>query len=600
MTSLTASVAAALLVVVLAAGSIWLEVRRSDRRRLPLRIAAALGASVALGLLLEPPRISAGRQSEVALLVTEGARPPDIRRVADSVRPAHIFRLGDSLSDLRTLRSRHPGIRRVVVAGWGVDSIDLRELRDVAVGFRPAPLPDAIREMEWPREVALGEDVVLRGRADPLMPIRFRTEWGTRDSVIADSAGGFVLRARPRATGFARLEVEAGGRRDTLATWVREAPPLALLVVRSAPSFETSRVRDWIAARGGTVLGRFEVSAGRARVDQINTALPAPRPVTSALLDSFDVLWIDARALQRLSRVEAGAVRAAADSGLGVLLEAKDLTAGRRFFGEPFPSIMPEPAARSASLRWADGHRSSGIPLVAGHISVPPGSRVLAADERGRVAVSWTSIGAGSVVTSLVSRPSRWLLEGERAAYDAYWSRILGAARRPRPRWEVAAEPFAGPHRPVVVRRVSADPIAAIVTGRSGSADTVYTATVAQGIVEGRFWPRVAGPHIIIGAGDSLGLDVMPASAWPGVRATVRYDATRRWAALQSTSAGAARETIVESPMPRRWLFAVLLACVSILWWERRNVQVRPSRKEGERTWPKPCPFFARFMKRDE
>ena len=562
---------AAILAVVLAAGSIWLELRRPDRRRLPLRISAALVAAIAMALLVDPPRIAVARHRETALLVTDGARPGEIRRVADSIRAALILR-ADSSADLRTLRSRHPGIRRIVVVGWGLDSIELAALRDVMLDFVPSETPPGIGAIDWPREIALGEDVVVRGRADALARVRIVTEWGAVDSATADSAGSFELRTRPRAAGFVRLAVQAGTRRDTLAVWARETRPPPLLIFRSRPSFETSRLRDWLGARGGTVLARWEVTAGRARVDRVNTELPTPRPVTSALLDSFDVLWIDARALQRLSGAEADVVRAAVNAGLGVLLEPEDLGPARRFFGEPFPSVVAGPEARPARLRWSDGRSAPPIPVQRGEISDRPGRRTVASDERGRVVASWSPIGSGAVVVSLVPRPSRWLLEGERPAYDAYWSRVLGAARRPRPRWEASAEAFPAPHRPVVVGREATGAVAALVRTPSGNLDTMYADPVTPTRVEGRYWPREPGPHVISGAGDSLGFEVFPAASWPTVRAVARRDATRRWAALQGGAAAAAVPVLVSSPVPRGWLFGLLLAGVSLLWWERRAI----------------------------
>jgi hypothetical protein len=201
-----------------------------------------------------------------------------------------------------------------------------------------------------------------------------------------------------------------------------------------------------------------------------------------------------------------------------------------------------------------------------------PGRRTVASDERGRVVASWAPIASGAVVVSLVPRPSRWLLEGERPAYDAYWSRVLGAARRPRPRWEASGQAFPAPHQPLVVGRQSVEAVVALVRTPSGNVDTMYADPVAPTRVEGRYWPREPGPHVITGAGDSVGFEVFPAASWPAVRAAGRQDATRRWAALQGGAAAGAVPILVGSPIPRAWLFALLLAGVSLLWWERRTI----------------------------
>ena len=566
------TLAATILLAVLVAATTWLEVRRPDRRHLLLRIIAAVVSAIALTLVLAPPYVAGTRRSEVALLVTEGASAAEVRRIADSVQPAHTLRLGDSLQDLRTLGRRHPGLREVVVAGWGLDSVELRNLRGLTIGFVPSALPDGPRELSWPREVALGEDVLVEGVAGRSARVRLDAGRGLADSVVADSVGRFVLRTRPRAAGLGRFTILANGRSDTIPVWVREARPPALLVIRSSPSFESSRLRDWLAARGGSILVQSDVSVGRARVDQVNSIRASLRPITASLLDSFDVIWIDGRTLGRLARTEAAALRAAVDSGLGLLLEPDDLAAARRLFGQPFPALVRGAAARPARLRWEDGAVAAQLPIAGGEIGSTFATRTLAADDGGRPVVTWSPLGAGGVVTSLVTRPSRWLLEGERAAYDAYWSRLLAAAQRPRPRWELVGAAHPVPHEPIVLRRAATEPAPVIVRSPSGKHDTVYAEPAGPGRIEGRYWPREAGAHLLAGAGDSLGFEVAPPGAWQTLRAAGRDAATRRAIATQGAGGSPAPLVAVESQVPRGWFVPLLLLGLTCLWWERRTI----------------------------
>ena len=561
--------AAAILFAALATFSAWLELRRRDRRRLPLRLGAAILSSAALALLVNPPMVRRTHQPEVVLLVTPGAGPGELREIADSIRPARTLALGDSLPDLRTLRHSHPGIRRVVVSGWGLDSAELRHLRGLAIDFVPSDAPLGIAELDWPRDVALGEDVVVRGRAAPLAAVQLRVGLRVADSAAADSTGAFALRARPGAPGAFPLAIEAGGRRDSLSIWVRESRPPALLALRAGPSFEASRLRDWLARRGGSVFSRIDVSRGRARTERVNTAAPIVPELTLSLLDSFDILWIDARALQRLSTREAASLSAAVDSGLGLLLEPNALVTARRVLGEPFPT-RASGTAGATRLHWRVGGASAAIPAPQDRIAAMPPGSVLAADDRGMPAVVWFPIGLGSVVTSVVTRPSRWLLEGERGAYDAYWSHVLSAAARPRARWELVGASLPTQHHPVLFRRDATDPIEALVRAPSGRLDTVHVDPAPAGRVEGRYWPREAGLHMLTGAGDSLGFDVMDAGSWTSLRAHERLAATRRWVATQPASAAAGTLQAFPSALPRTWLFPLILSGMTYLWWERR------------------------------
>jgi len=146
------------------------------------------------------------------------------------------------------------------------------------------------------------------------------------------------------------------------------------------------------------------------------------------------------------------------------------------------------------------------------------------------------------------------------------------------PRWTIATP---GPwlvNRPVTMIVQSARPLSfALIATPTGARDTVFVARDPLDTTRGvaTYWPREPGWHDIEG-GEGTALFAQPATAWRGVQATDRLDATARYAVATAgrdpdhTGATAGRPVPGRRPISPRWFFGLFLAGAGTLWSVRR------------------------------
>ena len=569
MTTPAASAAVLLVAVGAYATLALLELRRADRRHLAARLLALAAAVAALAALALAPGRTVRRAGTRAVLITEGAGVAEASRIADSAGAALVIRQADSTRDGEAIRERVPAVRELVIAGWGLDSARLAGLAGLAVSFVPSPLPPGVMHAAWPERLTQGDELVVRGRLeDPGGAVSLVAPDGSADSARAGDDGSFTLRLRPRARGFARFLLRSAAATDTIGVQVAPPRPLRLLVLRSAPDYEASRLRDWVARRGGSVAMRTRISAGRRRTEGVNAAAELPERLTSALLRQFDIAAIDAASLRALSPAERAALDAAVrDEGLGLLVDPEAL---------PFAASAGRAASRSGRIRLG-ARLAPAVTLSPATLrpSAAPGAAgaVLFRNEAGNPVAGWRPQGAGRIGTTLVRNPSRWTLGGERELFDRYWAGLLGALARPAPGWSISGAGISRPGEPVRLLRQGEVIGQAIVLRPDGAADTVALDPGADSTGSaGVYWPRLAGRHLVRGSPDSAWFQVAPAGTWTAMRAARSVDATMAWAALHGPGADPASEERSREPYPRWWFVGLFLAGATWLWWERRLV----------------------------
>ncbi|HEU4829232.1 MAG TPA: hypothetical protein VFT04_08545 [Gemmatimonadales bacterium] len=544
-----------------------LEVRRRDRRHLALRIGASVIALGALTALALEPALPRHIVNERVVLAAGGISRAGAQRIADSAAARQVLVLGESVADLSALRRTHPSVAEVVVAGWGLPADELARAGDLRVSLAPVPLPPGIRSLSWPSRVVLGESVAITGKAIPASWIHLGGTGVTSDSARADTDGGFELRFTPRAAGLQSFTLANGGVTDTGAVDVRARTPPAVLLVEGTPGFELTHLRRWLARRGGKVAARTSVSRGRSRTFAVKGASAPGRALTAELLRDFDIVILDDAAARAMSGSELAALRdAVTREGLGVLVTGAGLRPG----GLPLPATRPGRATRTIRVR-AVGSRKLSPPVTAESWTPMPDAAgtVLLEEGDGDAVVAWEAAGAGRVGISAVRNPSRWLLEGDRDAYDRYWTAILASLARPAARWRLPSELPAETGRPFSLTWPSRlDTL--LVSGPDGI-DTLFPTPDRDSLTwTATLWPRSTGEYRAYGPGDTLRFRAAARGGWLAARAAANQRATELHAALHDQQASGA-DSVAAAPVAP-WIFlAIFTAASGWLWWERRG-----------------------------
>ena len=455
-----------------AAGCSSLEWRRANRLRLIARLAATFLAVTALALLglrpvvWQPAVPAAGRLRAVLWTPLDSPAPlPDLTGIDAS----HRFVLPDAarldpaavpVPDAAFLRRRFPEIGTLRILGDGLDPAELDALRGLRVEYKPPPShPGApgIRFLHCPRELNLGDPLVIQGRLGGLAPntnvtLTLEAPDGattSAPSTPADAAGEtpFTIQAAsPPSIGrfLWRLRAPAAANAPALdvSLGVAVIPPdlPRLLVLESAPRFDTAALRRWFEQAGGTLIARAQI--GQDRYQYTSAAAASPPPFTALdapFLAGFDLLLADARALLALPPAERDTLlRAVADTGFGVLVLPDDAPLPV----EPNP-LLPwklSPVAsdspggdRPARLQWPGQAVPTDLPIPAAPFEIVPGraQRPLLGDRQGHTLAAADPRGRGQLALTLVRDTTRWQRENDPAAFATYWSFLFSQLARP-------------------------------------------------------------------------------------------------------------------------------------------------------------------------
>lgn len=633
MTFLSSHSAAWMILVFALLGAVTLliaEWRRPDTRRRPARLGATLLAIAALALwALRPARrggeaeATAGQATAALWTVGTMQQSP----APTEVEPRYRFALPGAdthtdagatfLPDAATLRRRFPEIGRLHILGDGLDPAELSSLAGLRVEFTPGSRPTAaanapsILSLRCPRGLTLGDTLVVEGRAGGLRagettvftleaPDGTTTEGNTS---AADTTGeaGFTVRApSPSAAGKFEwpLHLKGSATHETLGIEVRAPSLPRVLVLESAPRFDTALLRRWYEDAGGTVCERLRLGQDRYRFFAANRSVPMEfNALDTPLLARFDLVLADGRALASLPAPEREILRAAvADTGLGLLVLADDallppaVVAPDRAWLFPWQLRALEAATDNtangtehlARAVWPGLAQPAEIPLPAAPVEIVPrsGQTGVVRDDQGRTLAALATFGRGTLALTLVRETGRWQRANEPGAFAGYWSFLFAqTARRQETsgRWTLAG----GDDGPMFVDQPlelvwNGPPPAAIHVTDESDAAPVTLAPESDPNEPNRwratFWPRRAGWQRVESGSARLDFYVHPAGSWPALAAERKREGTARFAA--QTSAGPVAPTASHpsepTPVAAGWWFGAFLLGAGFLWIERR------------------------------
>src|SRR5690606_8006627 len=296
--------------------------------------------------------------------------------------------------------------------------------------------------------------------------------------------------------------------------------------------------------------------------------------ITETLLDQFDLVVLDGSTLQALTGTERGVLDRAIRTGGWGLLIAPDSLARRD--EQRFPFRLPSTGDLDGRMvrPLGTGKRAGSgtpVPAVADEIIPEVGVRPLMRDPVGRVVAATAPQGAGVVGTSMISAPSRWLIEEEPSAFAEYWGAMIGAlARNRNDRWALAADgpPSVDLALSLVLVTSDSQPDAS-VTRPDGTVDSLG---LARDVAEphrwwGRYWPMEVGWHYATNRdGESYPFHVsVPTES--ALEAAVRLMATDRRASGGSVDSTGYLES-ARQPLPPLFPFLALVTATALLWGE--------------------------------
>jgi hypothetical protein len=584
-----------------------LELRRPNRRQLLLRLLAVGMATLSLAMLCLEPMHRQPIHASDAFLLTSGFGAKQVQRAADSIHPARVFALpravgADTLANLELLPNvamllrRYPHIRHVHIFGDGLRPDELESIASLQVSLHLAPLPDGPIAATYPHRIVLGEPFQVQGtwhttRRDSLW--LYLALHGERcDSLLLVGEGQllFALNALPKQAGtwlYTLCALRAA--RDTafvgtVPIHVVPPQPIRVLILESAPSFETRALKQWASVTGNALAIRSMVSREKFFTECLNMAPFALERLTASILEKVDVVITDVETVLRLSAPEQAALRQAVEAGLGLLMALSDAPAKRLrehdFFLGFFTAVPESNEGRFVRPQGFSLRQSSGtaLPIAPLRLRHRFGAEVLVQDEAGRALVLAAARGLGKVAVSIVQETFRWALEGRRELYADYWSHILKRLARPNLEtdlWAHSMLPTVDLPCQLTLRTLSAAPFA-IVKLPSGAYDTLFFRQhpIEPTQWESMFWSREPGWHQVwrMGTADSASAAfyVHASHEWAPLRRALMQQATQAFAHLHPRDSVRASVVQTYEPVSPWWFFMLFVVAAAYLWAERK------------------------------
>jgi len=470
--------------------------------------------------------------------------------------------------DLATALRRHPEVRVLRIVGDGLEARDRDATGARRLEFTPAPLARGITDWWAPQRLRQGEPLRVAGatHASAGLRISLLDPSGTRvDEQVLQADGGFALQAIPRTDGIAEYRMQLsdsdGKQIDTSSVPVRIDAPSStnVLLLAGGPDPDLKYLRRWAADHGARLQASIELGGGMRAGDP-------PFALDARTLGQTDLLILDDRSWNGLDGRRRGAVMAAVDAGMGLLLRASQPLAhagllGLRVRPATLPAIYRIPGA-------ADG--TDAPPRLARpqlRIENPRGPTLLR-DDRGLALAAWRAHGRGRIGVWLPGDSFRLVLAGQSALHAQQWSSVANALMRARGSVPppLPLRVYAGERAvlcdlgaaPRVVAPGSGAPQPLVIDPRSG--DRICAA----------WWPTRAGWHRVVDGNGERTLLVRSHDDDAVLRAADTQRATADLAA-QSTAEKPALAPTATGRLPRWLLFLAWLAVMAALWWLERS-----------------------------
>jgi hypothetical protein len=531
------------------------EFRRHNRSKLIWRLLASLTAVLCFYWILFPIRYQAENRTKGNELnfLTPGV-PPDFRvpsnttfYTADSSVYKAFKNKAEYIPDLGYFLKAHPEVNKINLYGDGVDEAQLQELKGYAITFKPGTDPEGIISCHWPGTINSTAKLLVQGTyhnpGSKALVLVLKGLGLHLDSVsiAAKTTRQFSFATQPRAVGKVQYQLMALRGKDTLSNEpvpfeVVPAAPVKVLILASYPDFEYKFLKNWLYENQYPLIFRTQISKDKYSTDFLNTEKVSVDRLTGNALKNIDFLIIDEETWKALPAGEKNAIDQEVATGMGML------------------------------IRTTEGHKNSLNHLVV-H-SAP----------NGKVLIDSRLQGRGQILTSAAPETYTWLMEGRKADYANFWSKVLTQAARKKNNplnWEIVPEfPKVGQKTRLIVELPVAATIPKVEIDESTFAPRQNLAIPFQWDVF--LWPASPGWKNIGTGKEMQSFYVYQKEDWKNIARLQKKKATATFI-TQSTAVhkSMTREHKENRELSRWWFYSLLLLAMGYLWYESRFTKLR-------------------------
>ncbi|HEX6892309.1 MAG TPA: hypothetical protein VF141_16495 [Chryseolinea sp.] len=389
---------------------------------------------------------------------------------------------------------------------------------------------------------------------------------GKEDSVTIASNGttSFDLSFTPRQTGKQLYTIAVKGgqgnvHEEKFPIVVDDFSPLAVLVVLSYPTFETTFLKNFIGAKGNKLVMRSQLSRNNFGYEYVNHQPLKFSTLTKSIIDEFDLLIADRATLDGLSRQESIALKQSVHDGLGLLPIYDRAPKGKTensFF--PFRTV----SAKGDTTTISGKSKRYTLPVLPFRVLSEAPLQAVLRNESG-ILSGYTLSGKGKIGFQLVQQTFRLMLAGDSITYGNLWSPLLERIARSHDR--SASVEFTNPFpyyvdEPIHLKLISAgdsptlmEDSVRIPLREDVMLDDVWHATI---------WPSTAGWHSLQIGDRTMDYYVSKATEWRSMAVENQMNEND----LSGDQAHVVSELSEKKRIPPLLFYAILLLAAGFLW----------------------------------
>lgn len=569
----------------------WKEIKRPSRAHLAWRLAASALAVAALACMIIPvtytvPAAQSAFNGIVLLTPGSSEIPAAYKNLKKTTTDPSLASAAISfIPDLSIFLSEHPDISDLHILGNGINDHEWERIaaRQIRVSYHAPSQPAGFIKAGWPHVIRQGDKLEIYGTyhntGDDSIKIMLTGLGTAMDSAIIhkDSNQLFQLHCLPAHTGATVYELQAYKEDKLIAeekvpVEILPASRTRVLFLSSSPGFENKFLASWLYRNNYPAAIRNTVSQGKYEQQFLNLPAAGLQPISSALLENFDVLIADDLALAALGSNEIAAVKAQLGKGMGLILQT-DSAASLSGFSRPFAvkkQALQHASARSLVL---PGMKTKPLPAEQWFsILHDPYAQPLVTDEQQAVIVSSRLSGEGRIILNTAAYTYSWILSGNEENYSAFWSLLINKAARQsgsKSKWQQSvAFPTVDMSTGLVLETVSDQP--PIIKTGAGELYTKQTPYLPDTWMA-TWWPVQAGWQTL-SSQDTVSIYVFEKGDWSSAKASELISRnTIRAVQHKSTSGKQHEEQQQKKRVPVFIFYIAFLAACTYLWWEGKK-----------------------------
>lgn len=563
-----------LLFVAITAFLLWKEFGR--KLSFPaLRLVAVLIMMVTLAAILFRPHTNIFSSTSI-LLLTPGYQTSQVDSLVsltNNLRIVHApetnpYKGSRTLTSYREIDDLQGNITFVAGQGLPLHALDLLDRKSFT--FIPGNPPEGIVNLFVTTRPTINRLSEVTGEFRNISgthSIALIGPGGKEDSVTITRKGTthFTLSFTPRQTGPLLYTLTVS---DNLGnTYEEKVPlsvdkpsPLKILVVSSYPTFETTFLKNFFAAKGHGLVVRSQMSRSNFSYEYINHAALRFSVLSKNILDEFDLLIIDRQSIQSLSNQESLALKQSIRNGLGVL-SLYDVSPKEKDQDDFFP--FRTTAIKGDTTTITSGSKRLKLPTLPFRVNDDVPLQQVFTNNSG-ILSGYTLEGTGRIGFQLLQETYRLLLAGDTLTYGKLWSPLLERIARTNKKAASASITTPFPYYtddPISLRLISSRETPELL------ADSVriplHEDVQLDDVWQAKIWASTPGWHSIQIDGEKLDYFVSKTGEWQSLAIENQMKANQLNFRAEQIAAETSREIRRIHPL---LFYGVFLLAAGFLW----------------------------------